>query len=245
MNGSGTATTPVRHAFKLLGGQLCLDFVNTVDWRGAARPQDRLVTYGDLLSWGRQAGALTVEEAAQLARRAVQDPTSASEVLERAIVLREAVYRLLSAALEGMPAAREDLRVLNSELALAFGRLRLRWSTERGGYHLIWSGDPDSLDRPLWAVAESAASLLLTPSDLARLRRCADESCGWLFLDMSRNRSRRWCAMRDCGNRAKARSYYRRHRNGREPPLPDAVQDHEPSSSDAAPDEDRKGTRVR
>jgi predicted RNA-binding Zn ribbon-like protein len=78
-----------------------------------------------------------------------------------------------------------------------------------GGYALSW---PDSaeLDRMLWPLATSALSLLLS-EEVGRIKECAADDCHWLFLDSSRNQSRRWCDMKACGNRAKARHYYHRH----------------------------------
>jgi predicted RNA-binding Zn ribbon-like protein len=73
-----------------------------------------------------------------------------------------------------------------------------------GGFEWKWAGDEDALDRMVWPVARSAADVLVSDEG-SRVRRCAGESCHWFFLDSGRNRSRRWCDMRDCGNRAKAR----------------------------------------
>jgi predicted RNA-binding Zn ribbon-like protein len=69
---------------------------------------------------------------------------------------------------------------------------------------------PPMLDRPIWPVAKQAADLLTAPRELARVGLCAGDGCGWLFFD--RTGRRRWCSMRSCGNRAKAASYYQRHK---------------------------------
>ncbi|MBI4413448.1 MAG: CGNR zinc finger domain-containing protein, partial [candidate division NC10 bacterium] len=76
-----------------------------------------------------------------------------------------------------------------------------------------WTGDGQRLDRMLWAVTRSAADLL-TSGELAAVRECEAETCAWLFMDRSRNRSRRWCDMKACGNRAKARRHYERKKAG-------------------------------
>jgi predicted RNA-binding Zn ribbon-like protein len=82
------------------------------------------------------------------------------------------------------------------------------------GQRLTWidGGRAGLLDDALWAVARSAADLLISETTLAHLRECAAETCGWLFLDRSKNGSRRWCDMKVCGNRAKVRRFRRRAR---------------------------------
>ncbi len=82
------------------------------------------------------------------------------------------------------------------------------------GFIWDWQDDPEpALDRVLWPIIRSAAQLLIA-DELSRLKLCDADDCGWLFVDGSRNRSRRWCDMSDCGNRAKARRYRERQREG-------------------------------
>ena len=203
--------------FEFGAGAPCLDFANTVESRpDAARRRDRLGTYGDLVAWARAAGLLSAREAAVLARRAAARPRLAAAALGRAVALREAIYGIFSAVAAGRRPAARDLVVLNRALGAALGRLRV--ARGRDGYGWVWAsgdraGSPLSLDRPWWPVARSAAELLASVQ-LARVRECAASSCGWLFLDRSRNASRRWCDMRVCGNREKARRFYRRRRAG-------------------------------
>ena len=198
---------------KLLGGRLCLDFANTADWHKTAHPEERLHTYRDLVHWARHAGAIPHDAVGPLLAEAARRPQEAAAALESAITLREAIYRIFVAVAEGAAAARADLATLNAALATALAHARLEATS--GGYAWGWAASA-SLDRPLWPVARSAAELLTSP-ELGRVRQCADAGCGWLFLDGSRNRSRRWCDMRDCGNRAKARRHYQRWRAGQEP----------------------------
>lgn len=81
-----------------------------------------------------------------------------------------------------------------------------------GRFAWSWADEPLDLEMPLWPIARSAAELLTSPAALPTLRLCASERCAWLFLDTSRNGSRRWCSMRTCGNRAKARRHHARVR---------------------------------
>ncbi len=197
--------------WELRGGVACLDFANTVGWRASERPVEYLNRYPDLLSWCVSAGLLDGTEAEALGRRAELEPEAARVVLTRTVGLREAIYRVFSAAAGGEDPSPSDLEVLNGELSAALARLRL--TAEAGGFGWGWSGDDAALERPLWSVARSAAELL-TSEELRRVKVCMGEACGWLFLDESRNRSRRWCDSRDCGNRARVRRYYARRRAG-------------------------------
>ena len=90
-------------------------------------------------------------------------------------------------------------------LLLVFAAASLR--ADGGTYRLSWPGDR-TLRTLRWEVATSAVDLL-TAGRLDRVGECP--ACGWLFLDTSKNRSRRWCSMATCGGRDKARRYYARH----------------------------------
>ena len=194
--------------FDLDAGALCLNFANTVDWHASESPQDRLADYSDLLAWGEAAGAMLAERARYLRPLAKHQPESATAVFERAIQLREAIYRIFSFLAANRNVALDDLAFLNKVLGKSMVHLRITSSFERFSWD--WSDTSEPLDQVLWPIVRSAAELL-TSEDLARVRQCADDrGCGYLFLDMSRNRNRRWCSMETCGNRAKARRHYRR-----------------------------------
>jgi predicted RNA-binding Zn ribbon-like protein len=201
--------------FKFRGGVPCLDFVNTLAWRLTDRPVEYLGSYEDLLAWGRQAGLLAPEETEVLSGWAATDSEEAWAALSRAVALREAVHRVFSAAIAGEPRDESALSTLNRELSEALSRLRVApaagdayvWAWDRGGE----DGGGPPLERPLWPVARSAAELLTSPK-LSRIKVCDGEGCGWMFLDESRNASRRWCDSRDCGNRERVRKYLARKR---------------------------------
>jgi predicted RNA-binding Zn ribbon-like protein len=191
-------------------GALCLDFTNTVSWRKDERRHDWLSSYANLVAWGLVAGVLDGGEARELVDRAGQHPEVAVQVLGRAIILREALYCIFSDASAGRTPDAANLALLNDELRLACRYLSL--APSGGGFVREWEHDPDLLDRMLWPVAQSAAELL-TSNELNRVGECEGKGCGWLFVDQSKNHSRRWCDMGGCGNRAKARQHYRRIRN--------------------------------
>ncbi|MGC9530415.1 MAG: CGNR zinc finger domain-containing protein [Candidatus Bipolaricaulaceae bacterium] len=189
---------------KLVGGELCLDFANTADWHDTDEPEELLVSYRVLVQWAERAGAVTAGEGARLIAEGSRCPREAHRALEQAIALREVMFRMFSAAAAARAVRHADLVALNAALGRWAGRRRVTAS----GSEFVWSwaGEPPDLTRPLWPVVISAAELLTSPR-LGRVKKCQDGRCGWLFLDASRNRSRRWCAMSDCGNRAKARRH--------------------------------------
>ena len=193
---------------KLIGGALCLDFANTVDWRTGEQPRDWLHDYEELIAWCRHAGALEEPRAKRLLKRAASNPDEAQAAFSQAIALREAIYRIFAASV-GDPIPEYDLASLNAVLVDAMAHLRL--ATTEAGFVWIWHDVEDRLSWPSWLIARSAADLL-TSERRGRVHECAGPGCGWLFLDTSRNRSRRWCDMADCGNRAKARRNYARKR---------------------------------
>lgn len=189
---------------KFIGGRLCLDFANTAE---------SLASYADLLAWSQQAGIVTESEAHHLREEATRHPTAAAAILERATALREAIYRTFSAVADERSPEATDIATLNDTLSEALSRLRLTLTAD--GFSWRWAGNGDALEQVLWPVAQSAAELL-TAGELSRVRMCAGDDCGWLFFDASKNQSRRWCSMEDCGNRAKARRHYQRQRAQRE-----------------------------
>ena len=195
-------------AFDLSAGELCLDFANTLNGRASGELNDRLPEYGDLVAWAQAAGAVGESEAAALLQRARRRPEAAAAVHRRALDLREALFRLFASAAAGEESEPADLDLLNRELSNALCRRHLVAAPDREGFLWAWCS-AEELDAVLAPVVLSAADLAAS-GDLDRVRECAAGTCRWLFLDRSRNRSRRWCDMSACGNRAKARRHYRR-----------------------------------
>jgi predicted RNA-binding Zn ribbon-like protein len=190
----------------------CLDFANTLDWHASPEPVETVHSYAELAAWAANAGVLTAADAEQLQRKAAAQPAAAAATYVRAVALREAVYRIFAATSHGDVPAAGDLALLNGELARGLPHLAV--AVHDGRFAWEWLGTDDSLDAMLWPVARSAAELLVSPQ-LTRVKQCADDrGCGYLFYDATRNRSRRWCDMGSCGNRAKARRHYQRHRSG-------------------------------
>jgi predicted RNA-binding Zn ribbon-like protein len=188
-----------------LTGQLSLDLANTIDWRTSEQPRELINSYPDLLRWARHTGILTESESRRLLREVGGRPAEAAGALESALSLRETLFRIFSAIAEGQRPEPSDVEYLNAKLSEALAHLQIKPQTE--GYSWHWKGSDASPGWILWPVALSAAELL-TSGDLRMLRQCPGAGCAWLFVDTSRNKSRRWCAMDVCGNRAKARRHY-------------------------------------
>jgi predicted RNA-binding Zn ribbon-like protein len=190
---------------RLIGGRLCLNFVNTVDCHTRTRPKEYLVDYPALIGWGLHAGLLAPHAADQLLSAAARRPAEAAEALTRARQLRRALYGMFTGAFTDQTDLIDKIDTCNRTLAETSHRAAI--TRTRSGFDWAWDGDSSRLDQLLGPIAWSAAELL-TSAELARVRECEGERCSWLFLDTSRNRGRRWCSMVDCGNRAKARRHY-------------------------------------
>jgi predicted RNA-binding Zn ribbon-like protein len=193
----------------MVGGDLSLDFVNTASQRREGPLRDRLRTYADLVEWGERSGAIEAGAGQRLRTTGAEQRAAAAAVLERGRALREALYELFGGSVPAGGEQPSALDVLNHELQRASSQREV--SAADGAFAWSWSAELP-LDRILAVVAVSAADLLTSP-DSERVKECGGSNCNWLFRDTSRNRSRRWCDMKDCGNRAKAKRYYARHRH--------------------------------
>ncbi len=195
--------------FQLVAGHLALDFSNTLDYRyDPDRRIDLLPTYERFLAFCRQAGVITTFQL-----RMLLDSTSTSDAqrtLNKVIEFREALYFLILPAVGGRRPNDSYLRMLNSFLADARVPDRINW--HKSGFVRNHSGLVEAPAGPLWLILNASAGLLTSP-DLHQVRECNEKTCRWLFLDRSRNHSRRWCDMQLCGNRSKAQRFYTRTRD--------------------------------
>ena len=193
----------------LIGGHMSIDFSNTASSRTPEGREERLRQFEDLLVWSKRVTAAPAAELAALRKAARAHPTSARRALVRAIEFREALYRILSATVAGRDVHNRDVDTLNAVLHDALTHRALTGRGAVTGWK--WVNGSSDLTRVLWPIALAAADLLTGPA-VGRVRECANTPCSWLFLDRSRNRSRRWCEMRDCGNRMKGRAFAARQR---------------------------------
>ena len=212
----------VSHMHEPLAGVLCLDFANTLEPRGGPPPiavppgvelRDELQDYDDLVAWSIHKHVLDAPTATALLATADRDPATAWSVLERAHLLRDTIYRAAWAIAHGGSPATVDLDALMTEYADATRHASL--ASSDAGLSWSWPSTPD-LARPLWPIAQSAITLLMD-GDWSRIKVCPGPGrpplpCAWLFYDTTRNGSRRWCSMADCGNATKVRLQTARRR---------------------------------
>jgi predicted RNA-binding Zn ribbon-like protein len=207
---------------ELIGERLCLDFANTVEPRGGLGThhtslRDYLTGYTDLIAWGYHAHLLTEELALHLLSEAEQRPGDAQIQWERAIALRETVYRVFWLVANHEQPSQADLDSLRQEYLAA---VKHSWLVkQRDRFVWQWEEDDRALDQLLWPIAQSATTLL-TDEDLERIKVCPGVPgdlvlCAWLFFDTSKNRNRQWCSMADCGSIVKARRLTERRRAAR------------------------------
>jgi predicted RNA-binding Zn ribbon-like protein len=205
-------TEPQR--FELCAGHPALDFVNSLDNRfRAAGPTELLSDYAALLEFTRAAGLLDEREARRLAERV---PAAAgARALRAARELREALATAFYAHAARHAPAPAVLATLERHFHAAGRHRGLRWDTPgaqadpRGGAHWDRSRFATRAELPVWLLSQAGAELMLS-HELTRVRACAADNCRWLFLDTSRNHTRRWCQMQVCGNRMKARRFQAR-----------------------------------
>jgi len=196
--------------FDLIAGNVCLDFVNTLDDRHI-KPKELLETYIDLARFGEDTGVLTASQVDRLFERSYVNPERAQQVLLLGRELREAIHDVFWAIINKREVPALALAKLNNYVQAAAGHMRL--VTVKDGFE--WSFD-DLLDfdSVLWPIARSAADLLAS-NQLAYVRACSSKACEWFFLDTSKNHHRRWCDMARCGNRAKVQRFYARKKKKR------------------------------
>jgi predicted RNA-binding Zn ribbon-like protein len=194
------------NSFQLVAGHPALDFVNTLDWRfRESGPEELLPDYNHLLIFATQSSLLTPAQG-KLLRRAATNTTS-SEALNTALDLREALAQIFYALMDDQTPPAGAIKKLDHHLCAAQSHSTLVWGRSR--LQPAWPSKPDP-HLPIWLLAQSAAELLSTDA-ITSIRDCADPQCRWLFLDTSKNHSRRWCDMKICGNRMKARRFKAQH----------------------------------
>ncbi len=197
-------------AFEPLKERLCLDFTNTADEHLSMPTNELLTSYTRLVEWSVFSKSISDEQGEVLLSLARQHPDKSDEALRFAINVRETLFRVLAAAAANRQPDTVDMQAFNEILAKAMSHLRM--IPAQANFSWTCALDENDLETMIWPVVWSAAELM-TSHDLHYLRECASEDCEWLFLDTSKNHSRRWCSMKQCGNRSKARTHYQRARS--------------------------------
>jgi predicted RNA-binding Zn ribbon-like protein len=200
--------------FQYIGGDPALDLVNTVDWTSGGLEQDRLTDFDRLIQWAQGAGILSAKASSSLRAQAHAKPGEAEAAHRNALRVRAVLGRLFRVIAEGEPAG-EALDNFNRLLGRALERMRVTPARGRRragpALQLGWPEGGESLDSVIWPVVWSAASLIVS-EEAPRIRICGGVDCGWMYVDRSRNKLRRWCQMETCGTREKSRRRYERTR---------------------------------
>ncbi len=205
---------PSFEMLRFLGGRLCLDFTNTVEPRVGKEPYDFLASYADLVEWSERVGVLSEDEAQHLVKNARLHPVAATTAWQRAIMLREIIYRVFSSVAHKTAPQANDLEALKNAFVETMAHAQI--SATPAGFTWGWVEHEEAFERMLWPVVRSAIDLL-TSDEAKRVKQCPGlDDCGWLFLDTSKNGSRQWCSMEGCGSRAKMRQLYARKHASRE-----------------------------
>jgi predicted RNA-binding Zn ribbon-like protein len=193
--------------FQRVAGHPALDFVNTLDWRfREGSPEELITDYDDLVQFAVQCGLIHAAESHKLLRRT--SANRAAQAVAEARGMREAAARIFYAAVDGEGPPAEAIRELEVRFKEAETHRELRWSEK----HLHWEF-PAALvapELPVWLLTLETAQLV-TAGEMGLVRACGDPECRWLFVDTSKNHTRRWCDMKICGNRMKARRFKAQH----------------------------------
>jgi predicted RNA-binding Zn ribbon-like protein len=187
-----------------ISGHPALDFANTAGWHASEQRSEWLTSYGEWLAWLREGKVLPGPAIATLADESKGDPSRSQRALRKVIEHRELVYRVFTAVAHGRVPDASDLDAMHRARVAALDAAKPTW--ERGRLVLRWTSDASDLLAPLHPLM-SAAGDLLEASPGERLRQCGNHPCGWLFLDQSKNGSRRWCTSAECGNASRVREF--------------------------------------
>jgi predicted RNA-binding Zn ribbon-like protein len=200
--------TPDAPPFQLIAGHPALDFVNTLDWRfRQSGPEELVNNYDQLLRFMEEAELLTPKQARQLQR--ATGGSAGRHALEQCLELREAIAQVLYAKLDGDSPLPASVKTLERCFKAARSCQQLRW--KKTGLAWKWPEIETETEFPLWLLSSSAAGLMLS-EDARKVRACDSSECRWLFMDTSKNHTRRWCDMKICGNRMKARRFKAQHK---------------------------------
>jgi predicted RNA-binding Zn ribbon-like protein len=204
--------------FEMIAGHAALDFVNSLDDRFAeSGPAELLVDYDDVLRFVSQAELISARQLREL-KKLDASPKERSTALAEALQLREALAAVLYPLLDHAEPAKGALSDLETIFKHAAGHRKLAFEEiDNAGLpaRFVWEYKDVAreVQSPVWLLAEAANDLLTSPQ-ASHIRRCASSTCQWLFLDTSKNHTRRWCDMKVCGNRNKARRFHLRQAAG-------------------------------
>jgi predicted RNA-binding Zn ribbon-like protein len=193
----------------LIGGELAFDFANTSSGRGWPSHMEHLRAPGDVADWAGHAHVLPPADAEWLKQEAGRDSRLGESLLGAALALREDIFEIGRELANGRAPPPAAIDRVNATHAHCLAKARL--APFEGRFVWNWRTRADPVEAVLGPISLSAMTTLMQ-ADLTRVKQCQGEKCGWLFLDMTKNKSRRWCEMEVCGNRAKQKRHARKSR---------------------------------
>ena len=199
--------SPYISKLPLLGGDLSLDFVNTVHDRHEEPLRNLLKNYLDLVIWVYFAAAINNSQKERLLQKGRENQRKANQIYKDSLQLREAFYDFVVNTINQDEVSRANMQSINQWLSKTFSNLELAQLDNR--FVLDWKVENFELESVLWPIIRAFVNLV-TSEDRNRIKQCSN--CGYLFVDNSKNKSRRWCSMEICGNRVKARRHARKTR---------------------------------
>ena len=203
------SSTTAARTFELIAGHPALDLVNTLDWRFRDNGSEELLSsYDDLLRFATQSKILTPRQIRQIVRTTTE--SAAADALVSCRELREAAAEIFYAVVDDRTPAASQIKIVERRYKEARARQRIVWSGSRLEWD--WPESECTPDLPFWMLSVSTGRLMLS-HDMRLLRACEKPDCRWLFLDTSKNHTRRWCDMKICGNRMKARRFKAQHKS--------------------------------
>lgn len=187
-----------------VGGDLALDLANTIDFRGTAKAVDHIASLEGVLAWSVKAGVIDLDAAELFGLEASKNQSVTDRLVTDISHLRDAIFHVGSAVADGTEPPEEHLKILHNCAHAALGAARLHPGAGRKATINFEGGDCYAaiIGPVAWAALQ-----LFTSDRIDRLKQCPPDDCRWLFLDQTKNKSRRWCEMATCGNRAKARKH--------------------------------------
>lgn len=194
---------------ELDGGWLCLNFINTVRNRFEEPVFCYLPRHDEVLKWAKRLELFSQVEIRRVKTYIEEHPDVAEKQHKKIIEVRETLYRMFAAIARNLQPSEYVLEKFNKYLSETFNDLKINVEKDR----IVtedWYKKNSGLLQIQHLIIKSAYELLISNS-LIRLKEC--DNCGWLFLDKSKNKSRRWCNMQTCGSMEKAKKYYRSKKN--------------------------------
>jgi len=203
-------TSPSRAAtLTLVGGELAFDFANTSSGRGWPTFREHLRFPPDLADWAGHARVLPPEDAQWLKTEATENAVLGESLLRAALELRQDIFVIGGELAAGRAPPEPSIDRVRAVHAQCLAKARL--APFEGRFAWNWRPRADPVEAVLGPISLSAMTTLMQ-ADLTRVKQCQGERCGWLFLDLTKNKSRRWCEMEVCGNRAKQKRHARKAR---------------------------------